>query len=97
MISMRVVQLTVVALLVSLMHCQPPGEQASLDDLIKEIFTSEPPNGKPSDRGPETYGSPNTPTDNHITNPSPHAVHPPEHTEHHTNPIESDDDEGNVS
>lgn len=45
MISTYVIQTTALALLIAAIQCQPPSEQASLDDLIKEIFTTSPPTG----------------------------------------------------
>lgn len=42
MICTYIIHATAVALLISTIKCQPPSEQASLDDLIKEIFTMSP-------------------------------------------------------
>lgn len=74
MIYTSIIQTTALALLLSAIKCQPPNEQASLDDLIKEIFTtgptnengppnqSPPPPSQPENppRGPDTYTPPNT-------------------------------------
>lgn len=90
MIYTYIIQTTALALLISAIKCEPPSEQASLDDLIKEIFTISPPNGNPLNppspptisehppRGPDAYGTATTASDHHIPGPPDHSqpLHP---------------------
>lgn len=87
MISKYIIQTAALVLLMAAAKCEPPSEQASLDDLIKEIFTMEPVNGNPSSppptplpdnppRGPDTYAPPTTPAYNHIPGPPEEHLQP---------------------